>query len=176
MGEFLLSPGLGGLAAVIAAVIALLAVRRTHRVEDKRERRKQRLDAAVQAVEALEEAKFNVRQREVVVYRNRDGGAADMTATERYKWENRAAARHYKVPAAIARVKAAGVDIRLFESGRHAVNTYSNYSWALAKDKQADDGTYPVTKEDVSKADQAAREVLDHLANRLPELVKPDEG
>jgi hypothetical protein len=175
LGAFVTSPGLGGLAAVIAAAIAFLAVRRTHRVDDQRERRERRLDAAIQAVEALEEAKFNVRQREVIVYRNRPGGGSELPPAERSKWEHRAAARHYKVPAAIARVKAVGVNVALFMDARQSVNTYSNYSWAAANDHRADDGTYPVTPEDVSMADVAARNALDGLADRLSEVVKVEE-
>lgn len=184
LGAFVTSPGLGGVAAVIAAIIAWLAVRRTNRTEGRRHRRQERLNAAVGAVEALEEANFNVRQRELLVYR-RDPPRGrwalhrkadiDMTDTGVNTWTNRAAARHYRVPAAIARLHAVGVDDALFREALKAVNMYSNYSYARAKDKPADErygGKYPVTKHDVKDADKAAREALDAVSKELPELVQ----
>jgi hypothetical protein len=175
LGAFATSPGLGGVAAVIAAVIAWLAVRRTSKTEGRRHRREERLEAAIGAVEALEEANFNVRQRELIVYRPDPRADTDMTPTGREKWTNRAAARHYKVPAAIARVHAVGMEDALFREAQEAVNKYSNYSYAHAKDKPADQkygGKYPVERQDVKEADEAARKAIDAVSKQLPDLVR----
>lgn len=157
-GAFVTSSGFAGLTALGAAYIAWRVAKRTMsanadnidkqlQADKQKNARAERMQAIIDAIEALNEAKLNVRQRDIVY---RESGDA-----HRSKWRDEAASRHWRLPAAGARLNLHGIDRSGFDTAHKAINAYSHLSYEGADRNKV--------RAAEKAADQAIRDFTDQI-------------
>jgi hypothetical protein len=140
-GAFITSSGLGGLTALGAAYIAWRVAKRTIKAnaddvtrqlhaDQQRNLRAERMEVIVTAIESLAEAKVNVRQRDIAYREYAASGVLNSDAVaHREKWRDEAVSRHWKLPAAGARLELYGFARDQFDASHDAINRYSRLSY-----------------------------------------------